>query len=266
MAGPPPGAAPGRDGGRPGFIPRRSRLPAWASPESDRPAERAALEALLRDRLRLRCPVLITTDADVALVGALRGPEGMILVSGTGSIALARLADGTRVRAGGYGHFLGDEGSAFFIGFQAIRRCLRSREGRDEKTGMLGSLMQRFELTDPGQFVPLVYQRFDKAAIAACAGLVESFRAAGDPLAVSIFDEAAHDLALLVSAAYAPVKRRMTRRALAFRGGLIENNQWLGTAVAARLREEHPEIELVKALESPSFGACMLAARLAAAS
>ncbi len=230
---------------------------------TDRPSEKAEWEQVLRDRLGLRCPLLVTTDADVALVGALRNPEGMILVCGTGSIAIGRLADGTRVRAGGYGHFLGDEGSAFSIGFQAIRRSLRAREGRDESTGMLEALMRRFDLADPGMFVPLVYQRFDKAAIAACASMVEGFRAAGDPLAASIFEEAARELTLLVTSVYRQIAHRIANRALCFQGGLLENNGWLRGAVEGRLRDAHPEIGLVEARESATFGACMLAAGLA---
>jgi N-acetylglucosamine kinase-like BadF-type ATPase len=230
---------------------------------TDRPSEKEDLERVLRDQLGLRCPLLITTDADVALVGALQDPEGMILVCGTGSIAIARLADGTRVRAGGYGHFLGDEGSAFSVGFQAIRRSLRSMEGRDERTGMLPVLMERFGLADPGLFVPLVYQRFDKAAIAACAALVETFRAAGDPLAVSIFEDAARELALLVRSVYERVRQRISNRSLVMQGGLLENSSWLRQAVVSHLRGRHPEIVVSTPVESPSYGACLLASRLA---
>ncbi len=229
----------------------------------DRPAEKAEVERLLRGRLGLGCPLLLTTDADVALVGGLRSVEGMILVAGTGSIAIARLADGTRVRAGGYGHFLSDEGSAFFIGFQAIRRAMRAREGRDEPTDMLDALVDAFHLGDPDQFVPLIYQRFDKAAIAAVTGLVESYRAAGDPLAVSIFDDATRELAGLVSSVYRRVAPVMRHRALVLWGGLLEHNAWLRGGVTGAVAEAHPEVSVQEPLESATFGACMLAAELA---
>ena len=229
----------------------------------DRPAEKAELETVLRQRLLLGCPLLVTTDADVALVGAHANPEGMILVCGTGSISIGRLADGTRVRAGGYGHFLSDEGSAFAIGFQAICRSLRSMEGRDESTAMLAALMERFSLSEPGLFVPMIYQRFDKAEIAACAGLVESFRAAADPLAEAIYHDAVQGLSQLVTSVYRRIEVRMTRRALVFQGGLIENNAWLRENVTARLSVLHPDIEVRIPVESAAYGACMLAAGLA---
>jgi len=231
---------------------------------TDRPPEREELERMLRERLALGCPLLVTTDADVALVGAHGSPEGMILVCGTGSICLGRLADGTRVRAGGLGHFLSDEGSAFFIGFQAMRRSLRSTEGRDERTAMLPRLMERFGLSDPAQFVPLVYQRFDKAGIAACAALVEEFRASGDPLATALFDEAARELAELVDSVYRRIRERVRNRALVLQGGLMENNAWLRESVTARIRRAHPEVEIRAPVHSATFGACLLAASLAA--
>jgi N-acetylglucosamine kinase-like BadF-type ATPase len=91
---------------------------------------------------------------------------------------------------------------------------------------------------------------------------VEAFRASGDPLAVSIFEEAARELALLVTSVYRRVHDRITHRALVFQGGLVENNQWLSTAVAARLQDAYPEIALAKPLESATAGACLLAVGL----
>ena len=62
----------------------------------------------------------VTTDAHVALYGAVVG-AGVIVIAGTGSIALGRDAEGVVYRAGGWGYIFGDEGSAFDI----VRRALR---------------------------------------------------------------------------------------------------------------------------------------------
>jgi len=54
--------------------------------------------------------------------------HGILVVSGTGSIAYARDADGCAKRAGGLGPYLGDEGSGFWIG----RAWLRAKAGTAE--------------------------------------------------------------------------------------------------------------------------------------
>jgi glucosamine kinase len=70
--------------------------------------------------------VRVVADAEVAYASATSAPDGTVLVAGTGSIAgrirKRRLA-GT---AGGYGWLLGDEGSAFWLGREAVRSTLEA--------------------------------------------------------------------------------------------------------------------------------------------
>jgi N-acetylglucosamine kinase-like BadF-type ATPase len=76
-------------------------------------------------------PVLVLSDAEVAFASATSAPDGTVLVAGTGSIA-GRIRRRRLVStAGGYGWLLGDEGSAFWLGREAVRRALDelSREG-----------------------------------------------------------------------------------------------------------------------------------------
>ena len=73
--------------------------------------------------------------------GGLAGREGVAVLAGTGSIALARSADGREARSGGWGYLLGDEGGAYWLGRQAITAYLRWLEGRGP-AGVLVDLVQ----------------------------------------------------------------------------------------------------------------------------
>ena len=75
-----------------------------------------------------RAQLLIETDAFITYIGAIGPVPGILLIAGTGSIALARRADGTMVRAGGWGPTFGDEGGGFWIGREAIRHALRAHD------------------------------------------------------------------------------------------------------------------------------------------
>ena len=75
-------------------------------------------------------------DPWVALEGALPadlvGPGArVLLVSGTGSVAVAACGDGSRRRVGGWGSRVGDEGSGAWLGIEAVRATLRALDGRD---------------------------------------------------------------------------------------------------------------------------------------
>ncbi len=82
------------------------------------PAERAAVASGLRG---LAGRVSAISDVEAAHLGALDGRPGLLLLAGTGSIALGRTARGAWLRAGGLGPLLGDEGSAFWIGREWLR-------------------------------------------------------------------------------------------------------------------------------------------------
>ena len=86
------------------------------------PRERARLRARLR---RLARRVHVMSDAQAALLGALDGRPGVLVLAGTGSIVLGRSADGRWARAGGLGPLLGDEGSAFWLGREWLRAVAR---------------------------------------------------------------------------------------------------------------------------------------------
>lgn len=70
----------------------------------------------------------VATDYEVALEVAAGSGPGVVLIAGTGSVAFGRNAAGETARAGGYGPWLGDEGSAFEIGRRAVSAVARSRD------------------------------------------------------------------------------------------------------------------------------------------
>ncbi|WP_037318122.1 N-acetylglucosamine kinase [Amycolatopsis orientalis] len=83
-------------------------------------------------------PVRTVPDAEVAYASATSAPDGSVLVAGTGSIA-GRIRGRRMVSTvGGYGWLLGDEGSAFWLGREAVRSTLDAL-GRGERLGPLAN-------------------------------------------------------------------------------------------------------------------------------
>ncbi len=86
-------------------------------------------------------PVTVHSDAAVAHLGAFAGGSGVVVVSGTGSVALGIDDDGREAWAGGHGFLLGDEGGAYWIGREAVRRALRAVDG-GEPANALATLLE----------------------------------------------------------------------------------------------------------------------------
>jgi len=240
----------------------------------DRPQARLAMADMLR-RAFLAASGLpeggplveAGNDAEPALSGSLGDVEGFLLVAGTGSIAYGRTRSGRTARAGGWGHHLGDEGSAFWIAFEGVKRGIRSVEGRERAltastSGLADAAIAHFGLPDMPSLIPFVYKQFSKARIASFAPIVARMAKGGDILARAIMEEAAGELVSLVVSVHKRLAGEVVRGRLALHGGLMDNNHELREAVTKRLHDEVPELEIVPALGDAPEGACRLARML----
>src|SRR5204862_1881072 len=101
----------------------------------------------IMDRIGYKATILIVNDALIALQAGIGDAPGIVVVSGTGSIAYGRNAQGEAARAGGWGHVLGDEGSGYWIGRLALRAVVRHADGRGRATRLTPLLLGHFGLT-----------------------------------------------------------------------------------------------------------------------
>jgi len=163
---------------------------ALAAPEAARALGEALLVSLRAQR------VAVTSDAVLAHAGALDGEPGVVLIAGTGVVAIAIGADGALRTADGWGHRLGDEGGGAWIGAAGLRAALRAYDGRGPSTTLLCAACARFgaPATWPAQltgaaavasFAPDVLAAHDDAVAAeivsaAADALAATARAAGD--------------------------------------------------------------------------------------
>ena len=157
-------------------------------------------EAILREILPAG-RMLVTDDALIALSGALAGEPGVITISGTGSIAFGRNAQGERARAGGWGYIFGDEGSGFDITRRALRAALRFEEGWGPATVLGRKLLDASGARDANDLLHRFYTpEFPRPVIAGYSKLVDEAARAGDSEAVGILHEAATQLSALARA------------------------------------------------------------------
>jgi N-acetylglucosamine kinase-like BadF-type ATPase len=143
----------------------------------------------------------ISNDAVIALSGATAGEPGVIVITGTGSIAWGRNAEGRTARAGGWGYVFGDEGSAFDLVRQATRAALRWEEGWGARTALREALLGATGAGDMNDLLHRFYTpEFPRVRIASLAPLVGETADAGDPVARDLVNAAAQALATLAAA------------------------------------------------------------------
>jgi N-acetylglucosamine kinase-like BadF-type ATPase len=147
-------------------------------------------------RLGLRQAVRIVNDAVIALVAGAPEGSGIVVISGTGSIAYGVSPDGSTARSGGWGYLLGDEGSAFWLGHAALRLGIRAADGRGPATTIYDRVCEKLDLKGASELVSWYYdQELSRHRVAKLASLVEEASNGGDAAAARLLDQAAGHLA-----------------------------------------------------------------------
>lgn len=143
-------------------------------------------------------PYTLVNDGEAALAASLALGDGIVLVSGTGSIAFGTCA-GREGRCGGWGYQVGDEGSGWWIGKQMLAAFSRESDGRAPRGALHDIVMDELGLGE--EFDIIGYARDvlteDRTKIAALSRLVARAAEAGDAEATAIFEAAARELASL---------------------------------------------------------------------
>jgi len=166
------------------------------------PADKEPILREMLDAARL----IVTTDARIALAGATGGEPGIVVIAGTGSIALGRNAAGRTARAGGWGFVFGDEGGAFDIARQGLRAILRHEEGWGPETALRAAFLAAGGASSANDLLHRFYTtEFPRARVAAFARIVDAAGREGDLVARGILRKAAAQLAALAEA----VRRRL---------------------------------------------------------
>jgi glucosamine kinase len=227
-----------------------------------RPSEREQLWRALVER-ELAIEVSVLPDAQVALDDAFGDGAGILLVSGTGSIAFGRGPTGAEARVGGWGPVCGDEGSGAWIGRRALSVVTASVDGREPETALVGAVLTAAELNEPGDLVGWAASA-TPAQLATLAAVVVSTAAGGDLRANSILDLAAEELALHVrTLARQLFADERAACSVALAGGLLKAGSSLRKRLEHRLKSSTPGAQLIAGEVRPERGAMRAALALA---
>jgi N-acetylglucosamine kinase-like BadF-type ATPase len=225
----------------------------------DRPSDKAIMEEIIRNT-GFKGKTIITNDAVTALYGGVGGDEGVILISGTGSICYGRNADGETKRAGGWGHIIGDEGSGYYIGISAINRIARTHDGIEESTVMTDLILKHLKLENASGLIEYVYRSgAGKSEIASLARLVDEAYKQGDFAAEEILLKAAYELFLISKAVIDGLKLNNKKAVLAVNGSVIEKNERVSSEFKRLMSRNCPLVEVVNRKNDAAFGAVLMA-------
>jgi N-acetylglucosamine kinase-like BadF-type ATPase len=215
-----------------------------------RPAEAEKAEAII-EKLLPKTQAIVTTDARLAYAGAFaKSKHGILLIAGTGTIALYQNPTGREFfRAGGWGSLLGDEGGGIWLGREALRHCLFEWE-HNELSAFHEQVLEIIGAETSEGILTQVYQEgFSPAMWSSLAPLVFTY-AKEDPRIMKILRRAAVHLVGLAERLIENLPQSASSLRLVIIGGL-----WEQQAILKPLFEDEIEVRnLPLSISEPDGG------------
>jgi N-acetylglucosamine kinase-like BadF-type ATPase len=163
----------------------------------DTDEDAAALAALIQPNVP---GARVTVVHDTRLLLAAGGAStGVAVIAGTGSAAWGVNDDGGQARAGGWGYLLGDEGSGYWFGREAVRHSLHRMNLRLEPDRLTRALLAQCGLDEPNELIAHFHGDTGRRYWASMSPLVFDAAADGHHESVAMIETAGRDLAALAA-------------------------------------------------------------------
>jgi N-acetylglucosamine kinase-like BadF-type ATPase len=211
-------------------------------------------------------PTIIVNDAVIALYSIVakspidivenKCPDGILVLGGTGS-AICGIKDGVMHLVGGWGHFIGERGSAYALVHQASLRMIKRYENKEELLLLDETLLKAMEITTPPQLKSVFYLR-SKGDIAAYASIISEFAEEGNDEAIDIIIEEAK---AIINGVKTLVRTEQIKNnsLFGFKGGVFKENGLIVEMVQKLLLKEGYEYNYIIDETDPIVGAYYLA-------
>ncbi|OHU20925.1 ATPase [Mycobacteroides franklinii] len=198
----------------------------------------------------------ITAVHDTQLVLAAGGlSAGIAVISGTGSVAWGKRADGATARVGGWGYLLGDDGSGYGVSRSAVRHALSLSDRGDPPDALSQKFASECGVTEPAQLLDHFYAHSERRYWATMARLVFDLAATGDEAAQVITRQTAIDLAALIEGVCLRLGPGLP---VVLGGGLLVNQPGLVADIIEHTRTTGVS-DIAVLQREPVFGALALA-------
>lgn len=197
----------------------------------------------------------VCNDSFIAHYGAFLGGPGIIVLSGTGSMSFG-VGTHDLARCGGWGELIGDDGSAYWIGREFLRRVSAHIDGIKESTHLASSFFDLLSI-DRGDIHNWINGSENRRSrIASLSSIVSRLAVDGNLEAKSILINAAH---LLSEQAKAVERKLENGHALpwCFLGGVANDR------IVSHELEKAMKRKPTRPLQIPVVGAALRAAHLA---
>jgi N-acetylglucosamine kinase-like BadF-type ATPase len=200
----------------------------------------------------------LVSDAHIALYAIIKkeGQAAMLILSGTGSTIMITDDKQTHM-VGGFGHLLGDEGSAYHVVIQALKNTISHYEMGLHLSTFEKKLLTEINATDIQEIKTFVYDH-QKIDIANIAKFISNAATEGYQEAIDLLVNEGFLLGKQSVNAYKLLNTK-PEVVIDFKGGFIEKAPYVKDACLNYLKQHIPSFVISQHKTDPVLGAFHLA-------
>lgn len=183
-------------------------------------------------------------DEEIALDAAFPGGPGVLVIAGTGSNILGRTSSGHRLTVGGWGPMLGDQGSGYWIGHQALRAALRARDFQ-RRSPILDGVVAFWKVSELADVINVAHSGADFSLL---APLVVECAEEGDPVAIEVLIRGGRMLGEDAAEAFRQVRALEPDQpmpSIAFIGGILDRVAFVRDAMTETIHLAAPAVKIL---------------------
>ena len=197
--------------------------------------------------------VIMDSDVYIALAALDEKDLCAVTISGTGSMSAGTKKDGEIIHTGGWGHILGDEGSAYSIAIDAVKAAVRGYEKSGPETALTSSVKDYYGISNYLELIDIFYNPpIEKSEIAKFSPKVFECAESGDKVANEILKNNAKELA---KTTLALLSRLEGCNILGVWGGVFQNKKSYLEMFMQSINEKLPHIKVALLPNPPVIGA-----------
>ena len=187
-------------------------------------------------------PLTFENDVAAAWAGSLAFACGIVMLAGTGSMALGRDMNGVIKRVGGWSEFFSDEGSGYWLGRRTLELFAKQADGRLPRGRLYDIVRENFSITNDYSIVGIVESQYinSRRNVASLQKLLMRAATEGDAAASWLYAEAAAEMAVMIKA----LRKQMAlapQSPVSYAGGLFN----VGEMLLGPLKAELADLDMV---------------------
>ena len=201
--------------------------------------------------------IIFKNDMYNALASGKKLKDAMTMIIGTGMVAFGIDNNNNTHKSGGWGYKEGDTGSAYSLGYHALRKMVRAYDGRINKTKFTQTIFETLNLKHINEFVDVVQNWVDnRTKLASLAPIVTKFANEKDIHALNIVEYCTDELSNAVKAVYDTLDFQSPSLVIV---GSLGNAEGIFKTLLHRKIHNIARIDISSPVVDPAFGAALLA-------